>query len=68
MYWLKSSNIHATHGFSIRNGGVSFAPYNSLNLGGAEDLPEQIFENRRRALADLGIDMKEPGDTWKKES
>ena len=59
MYWLKSSNINATHGFSTRNGGVSLAPYTSLNLGGTEDLPEHIAENRRRALADLGIEMNQ---------
>ena len=55
MYWLKSSNIKVTHGFSTRNGGVSPSPYHSLNLGGTEDLPENISENRRRALSDLGI-------------
>ncbi len=59
MYWLKSSNINVTHGFSNRNGGVSPTPFNSLNLGGIDDLPENIAENRLRALADLGIEMNQ---------
>jgi len=59
MYWLKSSSIMVTHGFSARNGGVSPAPYNSLNLGGTDDLPENIAENRRRALSHLGIEMNQ---------
>ncbi len=59
MYWLKSSNINVTHGFSTRNGGVSPRPFNSLNLGGIDDLPKNIAENRLRALADLGIEMNQ---------
>lgn len=59
MYWIKSNNINTTHGFSTRNGGVSPAPFLSLNLGGTEDLPENIAENRRRALADLNIKMEQ---------
>lgn len=39
----------------MRHGGVSPAPFFSLNLGGSEDLPENIAENRRRALGELGI-------------
>lgn len=57
MYWIKSSNINTIHGFSTRNGGVSPAPFLSLNLGGTDDLPENIAENRMRALRDLNIDM-----------
>ncbi len=57
MYWIKSPYINTTHGFSTRNGGVSPAPFHSLNLGGTDDLPEHIAENRRRALGDLNIDM-----------
>lgn len=59
MYWIKSNNINTTHGFSTRNGGVSPAPFLSLNLGGTEDLPENIAENRRRALADLNIGIEQ---------
>lgn len=59
MYWIKSNNINTIHGFSTRNGGVSPAPFLSLNLGGTDDLPENIAENRRRALADLNISMEQ---------
>jgi len=59
MYWIKSNNINTIHGFSTRNGGVSPAPFLSLNLGGTDDLPENIAENRRRALADLNINMEQ---------
>ena len=59
MYWLKSSNINVIHGFSTRNGGVSPSPFKSLNLGGTDDLPENITENRRLALSDLDIEMNQ---------
>ena len=59
MYWIKSNHILTTHGFSTRNGGVSTEPFSSLNLGGTEDLPENITENRKRALADLNINMEQ---------
>lgn len=57
MYWIKTPHIRTIHGFSTRNGGVSPAPFLSLNLGGTDDLPEHIAENRKRALKDLNIDM-----------
>jgi len=57
MYWIKTPHINTTHGFSTRNGGVSPAPFLSLNLGGTDDLPEHIAENRKRALSDLNIEM-----------
>jgi YfiH family protein len=42
--------------FSTRRGGVSPAPYDSLNLGlSTEDDPEAVAENRRRFLAALGF-------------
>ena len=59
MYWIKSNHINAIHGFSKRNGGISPEPFSSLNLGGTEDLPENIAENRKRALADLNINMEQ---------
>jgi YfiH family protein len=44
-----------TFAFTERGGGVSEAPYASLNLGGAcGDVAERVHENRRRALAALG--------------
>ena len=53
--WLKAPNIRAVHGFSTRNGGVSSGAFASLNLGGSDDLPEQIAINRQRALTDLNL-------------
>ncbi|WP_131738315.1 peptidoglycan editing factor PgeF [Actinomadura roseirufa] len=44
-------------GFTARAGGVSAAPYDSLNLGGAVgDDPAAVTGNRRRAAAALGAD------------
>lgn len=44
------------HGFTTREGGVSAAPYDSLNLGGAVgDEPAAVAENLRRATAALGL-------------
>jgi YfiH family protein len=54
---LQSSTIPASfrHGFSTRAGGVSPAPYHSLNLGSKwGDSPENVAENRRRLLAASG--------------
>lgn len=59
MLWIKTNHINTTHGFSMRYGGVSPAPFESLNLGGSEDLPENIAENRRRALTELNIDFSQ---------
>jgi copper oxidase (laccase) domain-containing protein len=45
------------HGFSTRCGGVSPAPYASLNLGGAVgDRPDYVAENLRRFGAAVGFD------------
>ena len=42
-------------GFTERTGGVSAAPYDSLNLGAScGDDPACVAENRRRALAAVG--------------
>ena len=42
--------------FTTRAGGVSEGPFASLNLGGTEDRPEAVTENRRRACEELGLD------------
>ncbi|MBL7909721.1 MAG: peptidoglycan editing factor PgeF [Bacteroidia bacterium] len=55
--WLKSPNINCTHGFSTREGGISKAPFDSLNLGGSEDEPSNILENRKSALANLKLSI-----------
>jgi YfiH family protein len=45
-------------GFSTRVGGVSEGPWSSLNLGRRNgDDPERVDENRRRALAALGLEL-----------
>jgi len=47
-----------THAFTTRRGGVSDGPFATLNLGrGAGDDPACVAENRRRALAALGVDL-----------
>ena len=55
--WLKAPNISCVHGFSTREGGISKAPFASLNLGGSEDEPSNILENRRAALANLNLSI-----------
>ena len=46
-----------TLAFTERDGGVSEAPYASLNLGDAcGDDPSRVAENRRRALAAIGAE------------
>jgi YfiH family protein len=42
--------------FTLRTGGVSLAPYDSLNVGaGIGDSPEAVAENRRRVRGKLGL-------------
>lgn len=53
--WLSAENISCIHGFSTRHGGISPAPYNSLNLGGSEDEASNIEQNRKVALEGLGL-------------
>jgi YfiH family protein len=46
------------HGFTTRAGGVSAAPYDSLNLGGKwGDAPERVAENRRRLARAAGAPL-----------
>ncbi len=45
---------------SLRHGGVSPEPYQSLNLGlYTDDTPENVEENRRRFFKDLGLEAAE---------
>lgn len=55
--WLKAPNINCVHGFSERHGGISKQPFDSLNLGGSEDLHEKIISNRKIALKELGLSI-----------
>lgn len=52
---MTSPLVQVPHGFTTREGGVSPAPYNSLNLGlSTADGLENVLENRRRVLAAFG--------------
>ncbi|MCW3075896.1 MAG: laccase [Bacteroidetes bacterium] len=53
--WLSAPNISCIHGFSTRHGGISPAPFDSLNLGGSEDTTTNINTNRKIALKRLGV-------------
>jgi YfiH family protein len=57
--WIFAPNIHTRHGFSTRQGGISPAPFSSLNLGGSDDDKNNINENRRLALEQLNVSDKE---------
>lgn len=59
MRWVFAPNISTIHGFSTGHGGVSPKPFDSLNLGGTDDLPENIEENRKKALGDLNISFSQ---------
>ena len=56
--YLRADSLEGvTHGFSTRLGGVSPAPWDSLNLGvGRGDTMENVRENYRRFCAALGTD------------
>lgn len=56
--YLRSDALSGVaHGFSTRLGGVSPAPWDSLNLGiGRGDTIENVRENYRRFCAVLGVD------------
>lgn len=44
---------------STRHGGVSTGPYTSLNLGGSQDLPENILKNNRIFFGELNIPFEQ---------
>ena len=55
---LTAENISAVHAFTTRLGGVSPAPFDSLNLGlHRGDDPENVAENYRILAAGLGFDL-----------
>jgi YfiH family protein len=58
LVWLTSDILSGVrHGFSTRKGGVSPAPWDTLNLGvGRGDDMENVRENYRRFCAALGTD------------
>ena len=57
--WLTSPQLSGVrHGFSTRGGGVSPAPFDSLNLRtGCGDSPENLRENFRRFCGAIGADV-----------
>ena len=58
LVWFTADVLNdVPHGFSTRKGGVSPAPWDSLNLRpGQGDGPEKLWENYRRFFAALGLD------------
>ena len=60
LVWLTASNLgDVRHGFSTRLGGVSPAPWDSLNLRpGMGDGPEAMLENYRRFCAAIGAGLE----------
>ena len=53
---LLTDTSRIRHGFFTRHGGVSGEPYTSLNCGlGSGDKPENVRENRLRAMKRLGV-------------
>lgn len=55
--FIRAPNLNVPHGFSTRTGGISRAPYDSLNLGlSSGDAEAPVAENRRRVLAAFGAD------------
>lgn len=53
--FLVSPLLQTPHAFFTRRGGVSPAPFASLNFGGSDDAPSNIAENRRRGLLAAGM-------------
>ena len=53
--FISSPVISTTHAFFLRHGGVSPAPFASLNFGGSDDDPANVKENRFRALTAAGM-------------
>jgi polyphenol oxidase len=57
--WLEADLGNARAAFSTRIGGVSAAPFDSLNLGVlTDDATESVVENRRRLAAALSLDLE----------
>lgn len=61
LVWLTAENLSGVrHGFSTRLGGVSPAPWDSLNLRpGMGDGPQAMLENYRRFCAAIGADIRQ---------
>ena len=56
--FLQAEELGTIHGFSTRLGGVSPAPFDTLNLGLSQgDDPARVRENYRRFCAAVGADV-----------
>jgi YfiH family protein len=54
--WLAWESAGVSAAFPTREGGVSAAPYDALNLGfSVDDEPAAVLENRRRLCAVVGV-------------
>jgi YfiH family protein len=53
--YISSPILKVRHAFFTRHGGVSPAPFGSLNFGGSDDDPENVRVNRERALKAAGM-------------
>jgi YfiH family protein len=79
--WLESANGVAYYNFEslrrpeivhavfTRQGGVSPAPWDELNVGGTVgDERERVIENRRRSFAAVGLPFESIADLWQVHS
>ncbi|MEX6505749.1 peptidoglycan editing factor PgeF [Jiella sp. M17.18] len=58
-----------SHAFFTRRGGVSGGIYEGLNVGvGSKDAPDDVAENRARALATLGLAVTDLATPWQVHS
>lgn len=69
LVYYRFESIPARHGIFTRAGGMSAAPWNSLNLGGnVGDDPLAVRENHRRMYAALGVNGDRASTVWQVHS
>ena len=67
--WYQFASLPVRHGVFTRHGGVSAAPWASLNLGGnVGDDPLAVRENHQRMYAALGVDDGRVCTVWQVHS
>lgn len=67
--WYEFESLPVVHGIFTRHGGVSAAPWASLNLGGnVGDDPAAVLENHRRMYAALGLNRDRACSVWQVHS
>jgi polyphenol oxidase len=68
-YYQSEMWTHLKHGIFTRHGGVSPAPWASLNLGGTVgDEPLAVRQNHERIYAALGVNSSRTVTTWQVHS